>query len=972
MGYLNEGTEANKGWAEYDRSKHEDIFNDTGVCTHIKYLDVPDPNDTSGKTKIPEVIIDMNKLQEYIHMVQETLIICYPILKKYLSNDQGGGFNAIVTDEVNTASTDGRYIFFNPLFLWYLAHMDCVNAGGETVGWDDPDEATIFVYLHEIYHCMFLHHLREEKFGNARKGGVDHNRANIVQDQEINSQLEGFSSFNEVFRDGKQIGMCKALGVVLFSKDAEEGTWNQVPEEMDKLLYNPPFEYEAEGLKITCKYPTAFSCQWEEMYEWFDEHGWPDGWNKTLQDQFRDIQDQLDNDNQEEITGNQDEYDEGYYDGYKHRPVQKGKAKDYNAGYADGVKWKQYDVQNNTCINDPDYIAGKEWAESHGGELQETVIIDINQFSSREEINEAIKASKDLGLFEEFKVVDRNSEAWKKAIEDWKKAQREKGNSSGQQGQQGQQSKSEDNINKRGNQQEQQSQQNQNQKRGGEDQQNKGSDKNKQSNKGNTQQGNNVNQRGQEQQGQEQGQQGQNSGQQDSQENGQSGEQQGQQGNQGQQGQEQNGQNQPGNSGNQQGKQDQSGQGNQPGNQGQQQGQNSAGQSGQSGQSGQQGGGKSNGPIKRHQGNQVSGGGQGQGNPTMSGDNMNPGKGQGGQGQGQPGQGQGQGQPGQYVINRKVDPNMFKWGEQRDQISTTEGDEILRRTGRDPIDKGGNPDAKWKNKVIKNKYEGLPGTKGDPMGGDLHGGQISNPQHGCGKGAGVYATMDRVFQAMKSTVNWQDMLMEYIKGAFKFNSMKINKRSLSRDKNIVRRIERDFGGDSIGHVAFAIDNSGSMWGKGEAAFDKFFIEIAKIKEKIGRPIKAIVTWQFTCGTDRFFAEYWPDAEVNPRRLNVEENGGTDFSHIMKVMKVGNVFDKKTNRRIWQGIEDYADFPVVTVIMTDGEDEVPKRSTVWDTNEHCLIWFVINTDQGILADFRNRLKKAGYDAKYYIGITTDQI
>ena len=73
--YLNE---SNSGWQTYNPANKEDIFNDTGICTKIKYTDVPDPNDDSGEKRIPEVIIDMVELHEYLHMTQEALIIAYP------------------------------------------------------------------------------------------------------------------------------------------------------------------------------------------------------------------------------------------------------------------------------------------------------------------------------------------------------------------------------------------------------------------------------------------------------------------------------------------------------------------------------------------------------------------------------------------------------------------------------------------------------------------------------------------------------------------------------------------------------------------------------------------------------------------------------------------------------------------------------------------------------------------------------
>jgi len=47
----------------------------------------------------------------------------------------------------------------------------------------------------------------------------------------------------------------------------------------------------------------------------------------------------------------------------------------------------------------------------------------------------------------------------------------------------------------------------------------------------------------------------------------------------------------------------------------------------------------------------------------------------------------------------------------------------------------------------------MPGTASDPMIGDLRPENMVNSTHGVGKGSGIYDTMDRCFQGMKSSVN---------------------------------------------------------------------------------------------------------------------------------------------------------------------------------------------------------------------------
>ena len=318
-----------------------------------------------------------------------------------------------------------------------------------------------------------------------------------------------------------------------------------------------------------------------------------------------------------------------------------------------------------------------------------------------------------------------------------------------------------------------------------------------------------------------------------------------------------------------------------------------------------------------------------------------------------------------------------QFGDGGDQLTPEEGENILRKINggqMDPI--MDNPDEKWRDANLNQKSGKLPTDD------DLNKlPPAVRKKAGNGWQEGHLATKQKIMDAMKSDVNWQDKLMGYIKGAFKAWRQKVNKRDLGLNRDFIRKIERT-GGESIGNIAFALDQSGSMWGQTGAkdndgnaipsSMRKFFKEIAEIRKKIGKPIKGIATWAFAADEDGYDADYFPHGIIPFDWNPIQKSGGTQFDNIFKLMKEGKVYDKKNGHRLWSGYKDAANFPIVTVICTDGEDDVPYRTKVWDTREKLIIWFVINQSPTYIQSFRKRLENAGYSTKYYIGITTDQI
>lgn len=934
--------------------------NDLVYYTNV--VDPDDPNPENPTMIIKAVTISLSAAQRYSQACLNQIINMYPAFNDYLGDHNGKkslDIYVVLDDRIETMATDRRNIYINPLFLWKLAHKNNFGWAAWSEEYDELepkdrrglwpicDQGNVFVIMHEVYHCLNMHHLREEKFRKAHPEIIDfdHNKANIVQDQEINSALEAYCYFDCVpDLNGKQAGVVKNINGILFDKDGKG--YNKVSSEMYDKLYQGPFEidegagvYEGEktedtwGYKVQRKYPSLFGQTWEDMYLYFQEHGWPEQPSRKNPPQmgsggFPGSSSNNKNDNPED----QEIYDAGYYDGYYGKPIDSGLKNegDYQMGYTDGQENRAIDDQNNTCINSPEYIQGREDAEN-GLVNESKIYLDRNRKSSSE-LMKTYHRMKQCGYLCEWVNIDKESDYYKQGVASVLSKRRQSSNNG--QGQGNGSSQEQDQENRRRTQQD---------SNGNSEGQN---DSNSQGNQGNSQ--------GNKKSGKKRG--------------GQSGEE----------GNDQNGQ------GNGQSEQN----GNQEG-QGSQESQE--GQKNQNGQ-GKNGRGSSNKKPHRHQplgpdGKPIQKGGQG---------------GKGGQGPidwndlsdeekknirdvlegGDTGK-NGEKTEGTPINNLPPDlkyggddPNT-QFGDGGDQITADEGENILQKINggqMDPI--MDNPDEKWRDVNLDSKAGKLPTQD------DLNKLPASvRRKAGNGWQDGYLATKQKIMDAMKSDVNWQDKLMGYIKGAFKAWREKVNKRDLGLNRDFIRKVERT-GGESIGNIAFALDQSGSMWGQTGAkdndgnaipsSMRKFFKEIAEIRKKIGKPIKGIATWAFAAGEDGFDADYFPHGIIPFDWNPIQKSGGTQFDNIFKLMKEGKVYDRKNGHRLWSGYKDAANFPIVTVICTDGEDDVPYKSGVWDTREKLIIWFVINQSPTYIQSFRKRLQNAGYSTKYYIGITTDQI
>ncbi|MGN1218750.1 MAG: hypothetical protein ACI4TD_12385 [Phocaeicola sp.] len=927
--------------------------NDLVYYTNV--VDPDDPNPNNPTMIIKAVTISISAAQRYSQACLNQVINMYPAFNDYLGDHNGKkslNVYVVLDERITTMATDRRNIYINPLFLWKLAHKN--NFGWAAWSeeyeelepkdrrglWPICDQGNVFVIMHEVYHCLNMHHLREEKFRKAHPEitDFDHDRANVVQDQEINAALEAYCYFDGIpDLNGKQSGVVKNIQGILFDKDGEG--WNKVSSEMYDKLYQGPFEidecagvYEGEsmeeiwGYKVKRKYPTNFGQTWEDMYLYFQEHGWPEKSSRKNSPQMGNGGQNSSSNNKNDNPEDQEIYDAGYYDGYYGKPVDGGlkNESDYQMGYTDGQENRAIDDQNNTCINSPEYIQGREDAEN--GLVNESKIYLDRNHKNSSVLMKTYQQMKQCGYLCEWVNIDKDSDYYKQGVASVLSKRRQSSNNS--QGQGNGSSQEQDQENRRRTQQD--------------------SDGNNQGRKGQNDsdsQGNQGNSQGNKKSGKKRG---------------------------GQYGEEGNDQNGQGN-----------GQGEQNGNQ--------EGQGGQ-GNQGKNGKGTSNKKPHRHQplgpdGKPIQKGGQG---------------GKGGQGPidwndlsdeekknirdaikgGDTGK-NGEKSEGTPINNLPPDLQYggndtgAQFGDGGDQLTPEEGENILQKINggqMDPI--MDNPDEKWRDANLNQKAGKLPTDD------DLSKLPPSvRKKAGNGWQEGHLATKQKIMDAMKSDVNWQDKLMGYIKGAFKAWREKVNKRDLGLNRDFIRKIERT-GGESIGNIAFALDQSGSMWGQTGAkdndgnaipsSMRKFFKEIAEIRKKIGKPIKGIATWAFAADEDGFDADYFPHGIIPFDWNPIQKSGGTQFDNIFKLMKDGKVYDKKDGHRLWSGYKDAANFPIVTVICTDGEDDVPYRANVWDTREKLIIWFVINQSPTYIQSFKKRLENAGYSTKYYIGITTDQI
>jgi len=194
-------------------------------------------------------------------------------------------------------------------------------------------------------------------------------------------------------------------------------------------------------------------------------------------------------------------------------------------------------------------------------------------------------------------------------------------------------------------------------------------------------------------------------------------------------------------------------------------------------------------------------------------------------------------------------------------------------------------------------------------------------------------------EATATFVDWQTMLANYIRGAFKAPKDKWNYRRTVYMPDYLKKKQKPRGGKSMGNICIAVDESGSV---DLPLLKVFFKEIREMKDKLGWPVKNIITFAFAGTSTAYFGRIYPKGEVEEPQ-QVDATGGTDFRGAMTAMLEGRLFDiKDQQRRFWDS-EESAEFPVVTIFMTDGEDEIPVPERIgWDPDQHKVIWLYINS------------------------------
>ena len=187
--------------------------NDLVYYTNV--VDPDDPNPNNPTMIIKAVTISISAAQRYSQACLNQVINMYPAFNDYLGDHNGKkslNVYVVLDERITTMATDRRNIYINPLFLWKLAHKNNFGWAAWSEEYDELepkdrrglwpicDQGNVFVIMHEVYHCLNMHHLREEKFRKAHPEitDFDHDRANVVQDQEINAALEAYCYFDGI------------------------------------------------------------------------------------------------------------------------------------------------------------------------------------------------------------------------------------------------------------------------------------------------------------------------------------------------------------------------------------------------------------------------------------------------------------------------------------------------------------------------------------------------------------------------------------------------------------------------------------------------------------------------------------------------------------------------------------------------------------------------------------------------------
>ena len=155
------------------------------------------PNTDVSRIDKVEMNIDGKKQTIYPHRIA---MLTESYLNDMLNNPDTKVFKKyfdkpiIWTFEIETAATDGIRIFFNPGFADKLFSMDGeVMQRKKQLGHDTSGilgHSIQFVVIHEAYHQIYQHFIREQMKPETSGKPELHGLANIAQDVEINRDIE--------------------------------------------------------------------------------------------------------------------------------------------------------------------------------------------------------------------------------------------------------------------------------------------------------------------------------------------------------------------------------------------------------------------------------------------------------------------------------------------------------------------------------------------------------------------------------------------------------------------------------------------------------------------------------------------------------------------------------------------------------------------------------------------------------------
>jgi hypothetical protein len=197
-------------------------------------------------------------------------------------------------------------------------------------------------------------------------GGIDYRKGNPDPQQNVNQEVQNF--------------LYKTASVPLL---------DCVDDSAGHLTFPDAKDENGNKIMITVYFPKQ---AFEKMYPYFDEHNlWPPEQPKKkrpgrpMQTQEKNGQTTLENQGDPQI------YDSGYQDGYKDTALNELLAgyTEYTTGYSEGAKTKIYDIEHNSCQNDPNVIDTKspgnaneslKFYHRNYGKINESA--DLNQNSS--------------------------------------------------------------------------------------------------------------------------------------------------------------------------------------------------------------------------------------------------------------------------------------------------------------------------------------------------------------------------------------------------------------------------------------------------------------------------------------------------------------------------------------------------------------------------------------------------------------